>query len=232
MYCGPCQPPQDRDGLLEGAAGEGEALRAGDHELLDRPGFDDGRVLDEDDLVEALPLQGQGPLADAGAGHAYLVGDLAPACPLPAALFRVAADGSADANAQGEQAAAEPVDQQGPVQMIAAADPAEGEKVARKCVACHSFDQGGPNKVGPNLYNVVGGPVAHLEDYNYSSAFEELHEAGETWTYDQLWTYLQDPRGTVPGTKMSFAGLKKDDELAAVIAYLRQQTENPPPLEP
>ncbi len=143
-----------------------------------------------------------------------------------------AAEGSADANAQGEQAAGEPVDQQGPVQMIAAADPAEGEKVARKCAACHSFDQGGPNKVGPNLYNVVGGPVAHLEDYNYSSAFQELHEAGETWTYDQLWTYLQDPRGTVPGTKMSFAGLEKEDELAAVIAYLRQQSENPPPLEP
>lgn len=115
--------------------------------------------------------------------------------------------------------------------LIAAADPAEGEKVARKCVACHSFDKGGANKIGPNLYGVPGAPIAHRDDFNYSTTFKEAHEAGGNWTYDKLWAFLHDPRGAMSGTKMTFAGLRKDEEVAAVIAYLRQQADNPPPLQ-
>lgn len=144
---------------------------------------------------------------------------------------------SADEGQQGgqqggqQQAAATEGGGEGPLALIAAADPAQGEKVARKCAACHSFDEGGPNKVGPNLYGVVGAALAHRDDYSYSSAFQEHKEAGETWTYEKLWAYLHDPRAEVPGTKMSFAGLKKDEEVAAMIAYLREQTQDPPPLE-
>ena len=114
---------------------------------------------------------------------------------------------------------------------IAAADPAEGEKKARVCVACHTFDQGGPNKVGPNLYGVIGQAFAHLEGYNYSQAFQEAHEAGRTWSYADLDAYLANPREFLPGNKMTFAGLKKAEDRAAVIAYLRQQHDNPPPLD-
>ncbi len=114
---------------------------------------------------------------------------------------------------------------------IADADPARGEKVAKQCAACHTFDQGGPNKVGPNLYGVIGGPMGHLEGYNYSKAFEEAHAAGRTWDYSELDAYLAKPRDFLPGNKMTFAGLKKAEDRAAVIAYMRQQSDNPPPLE-
>lgn len=149
----------------------------------------------------------------------------------------MAESAAADAGAEGGEGAAGGAQEAAatgggsPESLIAAADPAEGEKVARKCAACHTFEQGGANKVGPNLYGVVGGPVAHKDDYNYSSVFQDAKAAGETWTYDKLWAYLHDPRGEMPGTKMTFAGLKKDDEVAAMIAYLRQHAESPPPLE-
>ena len=114
--------------------------------------------------------------------------------------------------------------------MIAAADPAEGEGKVRQCSACHTFEEGGANRVGPNLWNTVGQTVAHRDDFNYSSTFTEAREAGKTWTYENLAAYLKDPRGEMPGTKMVFAGVRSDEDLAAIIAYMRQQSENPPPL--
>ncbi|SMF07533.1 Cytochrome c2 [Tistlia consotensis] len=120
---------------------------------------------------------------------------------------------------------------QSPEQMIAAGDADKGAKVARVCQACHDFTKGGPNKIGPNLWGVVGGPVAHKDDFNYSDAFKKLHEAGDTWTYDRLWGFLHDPRGHVPGTKMTFAGLKQDDKVADLVAWLREQSDSPVPLK-
>lgn len=104
--------------------------------------------------------------------------------------------------------------------LIAAADVTKGEKLAKACLACHSFEQGGPDKVGPNLYAVVGGPTAHKAGFAYSAAMAEKH--GQ-WDYDALNHFLFKPKDYIPGTKMNFVGLKKTDDRAALVAWLRQQ---------
>ncbi len=104
------------------------------------------------------------------------------------------------------------------------ADPAAGEKVARKCASCHSFNDGGANKVGPNLWNIVGAPIAEVEGYSYSDSLAEL---GGDWTYDRLNQFLAQPKLFAPGTKMGFAGLKKVEDRVNLIAWLRQQSLAP-----
>ena len=112
--------------------------------------------------------------------------------------------------------------------LLAAASPEKGEKTFGKCKACHTIDQGGKNGVGPNLWNVVGGPKAHMEGFAYSDGLAGRH--GETWSYENLNTFLTSPKDYIQGTKMSFAGLKDGADRANVIAYLRANTTNPPPL--
>jgi cytochrome c len=111
--------------------------------------------------------------------------------------------------------------------LLAAADPAAGEKVFKKCKACHTTEQGGKNRVGPNLWNVVGGPKAHAEGFAYSDAVSGL---GGEWTYEDLDAYLTKPTDFAPGTKMSFGGLKKPEDRASVISYLRTLSDSPKPL--
>jgi cytochrome c len=104
----------------------------------------------------------------------------------------------------------------------AAGDPAAGEKVFRKCKACHTAEKGGPNRVGPNLYGIVGQSTASVADFSYSSA---MAEHGGTWTEARLDAYLADPKGVVPGTKMAFVGLQKEADRLDVIAYLKSLAE-------
>jgi len=111
--------------------------------------------------------------------------------------------------------------------LLAKASAAEGEKVAKKCTSCHDFAEGGPNKIGPNLHNIVGAEKAKHAGFAYSPALQKLTG---TWTYEDLSAYLLKPAAFAPGTKMSFAGLGKDEERANMIAYLRSITKNPPPL--
>ncbi len=132
--------------------------------------------------------------------------------------------GAAGGSTGGEQVAAI-------AERLQSADVAKGEASAKKCLACHTLDKGQPNKVGPNLYNVVGSPIIHPENgFKYSQAFEEKGKEGFTWTFDHLDSFLTAPRKDIPGTAMSFAGLSKPDERANVIAYLRTLADDPIPL--
>ena len=112
-------------------------------------------------------------------------------------------------------------------QLLAAADPAEGERDAKVCKACHNFEAGAGAKIGPDLHGVVGRDIASVQGFSYSSALQS--KEGD-WTYENLNEFLTNPRKWAPGTKMTFAGFKKPEQRAAVIAYLRSITENPPPL--
>ncbi len=111
--------------------------------------------------------------------------------------------------------------------MIASADISRGEKLSRQCAACHSFDKGGPNAVGPNMWDVVGAPKGAKEGYSYSSA---LAGFGGEWDYLALNYFLWKPKEYIPGTKMNYIGLKKPEDRAAIVAWLRTLADEKEPL--
>lgn len=108
--------------------------------------------------------------------------------------------------------------------LLAAADLAQGEKVFKKCKACHTAEKGGPNKVGPALYGVVGNDIATTAGFSYSGVLQELPG---NWDYASLNSFLWKPKSFAKGTKMAFAGIRKASDRAAVIAYLRAQDDAP-----
>jgi cytochrome c len=130
--------------------------------------------------------------------------------------------GEAPAAAAAKPAEIEPV-----APLLAKADADHGATLARQCMACHNFAKGGPNMVGPNLWGVVGGPHDHKPDYTYSDAMQKF--PGK-WDYESLNKFITKPTSYVPGTKMGFAGLKKPEDRADVIAWLRLQSDSPEPL--
>ncbi len=108
-----------------------------------------------------------------------------------------------------------------------------GKNVFKQCAACHTPDKGGRNAVGPNLWDAIGSKKAHTAGYAYSNAMQAAAtKAGEDgqWTYEQLNAFLASPKAVVPGTKMTFAGLRKPEDRANVIAYLRTLSDAPKPL--
>ncbi len=114
--------------------------------------------------------------------------------------------------------------------LLVSADADAGAAVFKKCGACHTADSGGPNKVGPNLWNIVNRPVASHEGFSYSAAMKAFAEGGTVWDYDHLDHFLASPKGLVKGTAMGFAGVKKPEERANLIAYLRTLSDSPAPL--
>ena len=111
--------------------------------------------------------------------------------------------------------------------LLAMGDLAHGEKVFKKCSACHVVEKGGENKIGPALYGVLGRKVAAIESYKYSSAMAAYDKE---WTFEEMNGYLRKPQAHIKGTKMAFAGLRKDKDRASVILYLNQNSDNPLPL--
>ncbi len=111
--------------------------------------------------------------------------------------------------------------------LMALGDVATGEKIFKKCAACHSIIKGGKNAIGPALYNVVGRKVGVVEDYKYSKALAAYEKE---WTFEELNGYLTKPAKWIKGTKMAFAGLRKEKDRASVIKYLNENSDNPLPL--
>jgi cytochrome c len=113
------------------------------------------------------------------------------------------------------------------VALMAMGDIASGKKIFKKCAACHSIDKGGANKIGPALYNVVGRTVGGVADYKYSKT---LTSYGKEWTFEELNGFLKKPASYLKGTKMAYAGLRKEKDRASIIKYLNQNGDNPTPL--
>lgn len=108
--------------------------------------------------------------------------------------------------------------------LIATADVARGQKLSKACAACHSFDQGGPNKVGPNLWNIVNRSKASYAGFGYSDA---LKEKGGKWDYQNLGHFLWKPKKYVKGTTMNYLGIKKPEDRAALVAWLATLSSSP-----
>jgi cytochrome c len=111
-------------------------------------------------------------------------------------------------------------------EILALGDLAHGEKVFKKCSACHIVAKGGKNLIGPALYGVVGRPVASIDGYSYSKALK-AHQ--KNWSFEELNAFLLKPKSYIKGTKMAYAGLRKDKDRASVILYLNSKSDNPLP---
>jgi cytochrome c len=104
--------------------------------------------------------------------------------------------------------------------VVPGGDISAGEAASKKCQACHEFTEGGPNKIGPTMYGIMGQPAASVPNFAYSQVLMDMRDAGLVWNAEMMAGFLTNPREFSPGTKMTFAGIRNEEELANIIAYL------------
>ena len=114
------------------------------------------------------------------------------------------------------------------IALFASTSAADGAKVFKKCLACHSIEKGGPNKIGPNIFGVLNRKAGSISGYKYSKA---MLAYGKVWSFEEMDGFLTKPKDWIKGTKMSFMGLKSAKDRAAVILYMNENTDNPLPLQ-
>lgn len=114
--------------------------------------------------------------------------------------------------------------------LLASATESGGEKISKRCISCHTFDKDGPSRTGPNLWGIVGSPIAQRDGFSYSSALKDYGAGDKVWDYDSLNSYIENPKGYIPGNSMNFAGLRKPEQRAALIKFLRSKADTPLPL--
>jgi len=141
----------------------------------------------------------------------------------PGMVVEVQEDTQAVQDAAHEEAPAVPI-----AQLLAYADASKGQAAFKACQACHTADKGGANKVGPNLWGIIGRPIASHEGFAYSDALKA--KSGETWTFENIDAFTHAPKTFAPGTKMTYAGVKKNETRADLIAYLNTLSDSPHPL--
>ena len=139
----------------------------------------------------------------------------------PGMVIEVAETGG-ETGGGGAETAAVPL-----AELLAKADPVKGEAQHKACLACHDFTKGGPNKTGPELWDVVERPIASAPGFAYSDSLKE--KSGEKWTFEHLNEFIKNPKGFAPKTKMAFAGIKRDQPRADLLAYLRTLSDAPKP---
>ncbi len=139
--------------------------------------------------------------------------------PLSENVYKVQIAEAATPGAPVVEKTAEPI-----LALLAQTDVAKGKKLAKACAACHDFTKGGPNKIGPNLWNIVNAPKGNVDGFAYSDA---LKAKGGTWTYADLNHFLWKPKKFIAGTKMNYIGLKKPEKRAQLIAWLRTLSDDP-----